>query len=339
MEQQAGAVSLHEVPFGNAVALDVALKNFRPKSGRGPARRTLAGLARDAVRRGRLRSVQAALPDGRQLTIIDGSVFDTEVGALIEDASRFERLAAWWTGGGRNTPRAANEERADGIRRTLQKFLSATPARLRIAERIFGTPHYGLDLADGSRFNPKQNRVEILGLLGLLAKRKPRDLLEVGTSKGGTLYLFTKVADPSAQLVTVDLEQRKPALLRGFARSDQKIELIEADSTAQATLDRIEALFPDGVDFLFLDGDHRYEGIRRDFDLYRHRVRPGGMIAFHDIVPDNYTRHGVHTGGVAGGVHRLWRELRDEYEHQEFIAHPDQDGRGIGVLFISETDS
>ena len=337
MQPTAGTVPLSDVPFGNAVALDVALKEFRSKSG-APTGRALKGIARAAVASGEVKSVQVALPEGRREWIVDGATFDAELGALLERATWLTRLRGWWEGR-RRSSNAGSAPRARGFKRELLRFLSGSPARLRVAERWFGTPNYGLDLAVGSRFNPKQNRVEILGLLGLLAERKPRSLLEVGTSKGGTLYLFSKVADPAARLVTVDLEQRKPGLLRGFARGDQQVELIQADSAAPETLARIQALFPDGVDFMFLDGDHRYEGIRKDFELYRGLARPGGLIAFHDIVPDNHTRHGVRTGGVAGGVHQLWRELRERYRHQEFIAHPEQDGRGIGVLFVDEAGS
>ena len=37
-------------------------------------------------------------------------------------------------------------------------------------------------------------------------------------------------------------------------------------------------------DFLFIDGDHT--GVGRDYEMYRDLVRPGGLIAFHDIVAD-----------------------------------------------------
>jgi predicted O-methyltransferase YrrM len=36
------------------------------------------------------------------------------------------------------------------------------------------------------------------------------------------------------------------------------------------------------IDFLFIDGDHRYEAVRRDWDEWSPHVRPGGIIALHD---------------------------------------------------------
>jgi predicted O-methyltransferase YrrM len=40
------------------------------------------------------------------------------------------------------------------------------------------------------------------------------------------------------------------------------------------------------VDFLFIDADHSYEGVKKDFEMYSPLVRKGGIIAFHDIIPD-----------------------------------------------------
>ena len=81
-----------------------------------------------------------------------------------------------------------------------------------------------------------------------------------------------------------------------------------------------------------IDGDHRYEGVRRDFLAYRHFVRPGGIIVFHDIVPDHRARYGVDTMRWTGGVPQLWEQLKQQYPHQEFIGNPLQDGFGIGAL-------
>jgi predicted O-methyltransferase YrrM len=37
------------------------------------------------------------------------------------------------------------------------------------------------------------------------------------------------------------------------------------------------------LDFLFIDGDHTYKGVKEDFEMYSPLVRKGGVIAFHDI--------------------------------------------------------
>jgi MMP 1-O-methyltransferase len=48
--------------------------------------------------------------------------------------------------------------------------------------------------------------------------------------------------------------------------------------------------YQDSIDLLFLDGDHSYAAIRRDYEDWSPKVRAGGFLAMHDVV------HPVHTG-------------------------------------------
>ncbi len=36
------------------------------------------------------------------------------------------------------------------------------------------------------------------------------------------------------------------------------------------------------ISFLFIDGDHRYEGVKSDYEIWWPRVSEGGVVAFHD---------------------------------------------------------
>jgi predicted O-methyltransferase YrrM len=50
------------------------------------------------------------------------------------------------------------------------------------------------------------------------------------------------------------------------------------------------------IDFLFIDGDHAYEGVRKDWELYSPLLAEGALVAFHDT-------------GWAEGVQRVVREF------------------------------
>jgi len=56
---------------------------------------------------------------------------------------------------------------------------------------------------------PSQIKSEILGLLEILAKIKPKVFLEVGTANGGTLFLFSRVASKDGTMISVDLPRGK----------------------------------------------------------------------------------------------------------------------------------
>src|SRR5256884_4232168 len=56
----------------------------------------------------------------------------------------------------------------------------------------------------------------------------------------------------------------------------------------------------DLIDLLFIDGDHEYEAVRRDFEDWSPHLREGGIIIFHD------------TNGSWLGPTQLAREQRSE---------------------------
>lgn len=65
-----------------------------------------------------------------------------------------------------------------------------------------------------------------------------------------------------------------------------KMCLLRADSHKRDTLEQVKAIL-DGreIVFLFIDGDHTYEGVKRYFEMYRPLVKKRGIIAFRDIAP------------------------------------------------------
>lgn len=80
------------------------------------------------------------------------------------------------------------------------------------------------------------------------------------------------------------------------------------------------------MDFLFIDGDHTYEGVKKDFEMYSSLVRRGGLIAFHDIVP-----HPLETGCE---VNKFWNEIKYFYKYIEIVRDWNQGWAGIGVLYV-----
>ena len=84
------------------------------------------------------------------------------------------------------------------------------------------------------------------------------------------------------------------------------------------------------MDFLFIDADHTYEGVKMDFEMYSQLMRRGGIVAFHDILP--HDRKHDPDGSV--GVHRFWQEIKQIYKHTEIIKDKDQGWAGIGVIYV-----
>jgi len=190
----------------------------------------------------------------------------------------------------------------------------------------------------GIHIRPAQLKLEVEALLRIIEKAKPSVVLEVGTAAGGTLFLFSRIADPKAVIISLDLPAGYPVwripLYKAFATSKQHIYLVRGDSHDPATLERVKMILSGkNIDFLFIDGDHSYEGVRKDFEIYSQFVRKRGLIAFHDIIPDYATRFGIKTRAWSGQTYKLWDEIKQRYRHLEIVSNYDQDGAGIGVIF------
>jgi predicted O-methyltransferase YrrM len=185
-------------------------------------------------------------------------------------------------------------------------------------------------------FASVQKRGEFSRLLWLVQDLRPAVVLEIGTHAGGTLYCWCRLADANATIVSIDLpggrfgagytEERAQEMMSLFPSDGQQLHLLRADSHDPTTVEQLQSIL-DGrqLDLLFIDGDHTYEGVRRDFEMYSPLAAAGGAIVFHDILD--------HPRFPACEVRRLWNEVKDDYRHEEITAPPETWG-GIGVLWV-----
>jgi predicted O-methyltransferase YrrM len=182
---------------------------------------------------------------------------------------------------------------------------------------------------------PKQVPSELIQFASMVANKKPRSVLEIGTNLGGTLFVLCRLADPSATLISLDLPGGRfgggykwfqALLFQHFPSRAQRLHLIRDDSHKLEVWERVTAILHDRkLDLLFIDGDHTYQGVRADFEMYSPLVETGGMIVFHDIVQ--------HPADLECGVSHFWREIRIRYRHEEITENLNQGWAGIGVLF------
>lgn len=180
---------------------------------------------------------------------------------------------------------------------------------------------------------------ELFPLIRLLKRRTLKTLVEIGTEKGGTFYAWCKVAEPDALIVSIDLpgglfgggySLKEMKRFRTYRRKNQKVYFFRKDSHKKSTRDAlIRKLKGRKIDFLFIDGDHRYTGAKKDWNLYAPLVKRNGIIAFYDIL--------FHPKFRKCKVDRLWNEIKKQYRNREFIDKYD-DRRwgqwgGIGVIY------
>ena len=192
---------------------------------------------------------------------------------------------------------------------------------------------------EGYSIVPIQKKNEIRKLLEILKIENPKKILEIGTANGGTLFLLCKILSPNSVISSIDLPEGKYGgdfypewkipLYESFAKSTQKIHLIRDDSHDIKILAKLKkTLEGEKLDFVLIDGDHSYNGVKQDFEMYSCLVKHGGMIAFHDIKngPKEYV----------GGVPKFWEEISSRFPSIEIINEDDEPGYGIGIIFLNK---
>lgn len=183
---------------------------------------------------------------------------------------------------------------------------------------------------------PLQVRDELIRFFEVVSGLQAKAVMEIGTYNGGTLFMTCRVSDPDATIISVDMSGGRfghgyvlprKFVYRSFTKKSQKLHLLRKDSHDPKTADQVQSLLG-GVplDFLFIDGDHTYGGVRADFEMYAPLVRKGGIIGFHDIVK--------HPPQIECEVDRFWDEVKIRYSHSEIIKDPSQGWAGIGLLRV-----
>lgn len=212
-----------------------------------------------------------------------------------------------------------------------------------------------LELADIATrgFGALQKVPELAALLDLVCSGEPKRIMEIGLGSGGTAWCWSKISSVE-QLILLNL----PNGPWGGTKDDEVIQMIADNTKARVdyiagnsqnaeALEAVEARLRDSridsepkdekfnqhlgcayLDFLLIDGDHSRVGVMADYDLYKKFVRPGGIIAFHDICE--------HPPETKCEVKLFWDKLKEGLAPEnycEFISEPTTWG-GIGVVKV-----
>ena len=130
---------------------------------------------------------------------------------------------------------------------------------------------------------------ELETLIWLFASVWPRSVIEFGANSGRTAKAILRNVMGIERYVGIDVPanyvpekqvQRRevPERPGEFALDDPRFRLLLAGRGSHD-------LMPDDLpaaDAVFIDGDHSARGVRRDYALAKSKVRPGGIIVFHD---------------------------------------------------------
>ena len=185
-----------------------------------------------------------------------------------------------------------------------------------------------------NHFANPQNKEELEFLLKHVEGKT--SILEIGSSFGGTLKRMASVMPRGSRIVSVDMDcDSTPKFLnpldslkdtcKKISWKGGNVELFIGDSHDPKIIEAVSNYGP--FDFIFIDGDHSYEGVKADWENYGHM---GKVVGFHDVGAD------VEAGEIYGveGCIRFWHELKAEgkYKYAECLG-AEKPKFGIGIIY------
>ena len=145
-------------------------------------------------------------------------------------------------------------------------------------------------------------------LFGLARGIERARIVEIGRFKGGSTFIMAAAMQPGSTIASYDLhvplrdDLQGPDLDRDLLAALERYDIAAGVDLVVADSRTVELPAP-GVDLLFIDGDHTYEGASSDIERWSPLLRVGGDLVLHDAVD---------TGGygnVYPGVTRAVAEL------------------------------
>lgn len=158
------------------------------------------------------------------------------------------------------------------------------------------------DLLKHSSISTHMTRDEKLMLFWLVKQRpeKIKNLVEIGSYLGASSSYLAAAACSDAKVICVDTwgnhameyisedvarDGRERNTYEEFRVNTQlyKDKIVPVRGWSSEMLSSVqEVCHGQKVDFLFIDGDHSYEGVKKDWDIYSPLLKQNAFVAFHD---------------------------------------------------------
>ncbi len=114
----------------------------------------------------------------------------------------------------------------------------------------------------------------------------PKRILEIGSQHGGGLIYWDRYVGSEGQVISIDatLPPYPARWTMDYSTCTSDMTFIPGNSHDPFVRKLVQDTLTGPLDFIFIDGDHSYDGTMSDFNDYSPLVRKGGLIGFHDTI-------------------------------------------------------
>lgn len=154
-------------------------------------------------------------------------------------------------------------------------------------------------------------------LYALVRAMKPDVCVEIGTARGkSTCFTGMALRDNGAGRLyaidphtATDWNDAHSVDTLGIVTANIRRLSIEGHVTIlRSGSDEVGRTWATPIDILFIDGDHSYEGVKRDWELFLPFVQAHGVVVFHDTMWERMRDNPLYRADM--GVPRFVEELR-----------------------------
>lgn len=127
---------------------------------------------------------------------------------------------------------------------------------------------------------------------------KDGNILEIGRYAGGSTILLATAIESKSRLTSIDKNPQNDDELKKILKESgllKKVNLIVDDSTSVSKEQKF--------DLIFIDGDHTYDGVKRDYEYWRGALKTEAHLIFHD------STHSRKFTSWQPGVEKLMNEI------------------------------
>lgn len=168
----------------------------------------------------------------------------------------------------------------------------------------------------------QQKEAEWLRFISIVDIMHPKNILEIGSYDGGSTISLSLLCE---RLLTI--ECIPPRYDVNLIRKNCNFTYLQGDSSSSDIVNFVKISNNELYDVVFVDGSHLYNIVKQDYFNYKNYIRPGGIMAFHDIIEsDEHKKQNTL-------VYKLWNEIKNNYHHVEIIESPYNWG-GIGIIWM-----
>lgn len=155
-------------------------------------------------------------------------------------------------------------------------------------------------------------------LYGLVRSLKPQVIVETGSARGKSTCALALACRQNERGMVYAIDPHTPNKWSEYHTSGYNLDFLKdriADYSIgdwcqilQSTSAEVAKSWDKPIDMLWIDGDHTYDGVKLDFELFAPFLKPTAMVVFHDSMWE-YRRDSPHYRDDLG-VPKFLNELK-----------------------------